>query len=397
MGAGVSALRVETGLDLLVSEDFQRLRGKRIALLANQASVNADLQHILQLLARQDDLELVRIFAPEHGLYSDAQDQVGLDSSSSGGKVPIQSLYGKDFSSLWPAIEDLQDVDLLLADVPDIGSRYYTYFNSLAFCMQKAGEAGCAVMVLDRPNPIGGTAMEGCILDSPMQSFVGYFPIPARHGMTIGELSLLVNGRYGIDAELEVVPMKNWRREMYFDDTGLPWVLPSPNMPTPDTALVYPGGCLVEGSNLSEGRGTTRPFELIGAPGLDSDELCRMLNDEDLPGLRLRPTIFTPTFHKFAGLPCGAVQVHVSDRRTFRPWLTYMLLLSFIGKIHSDFDWFRGTYEFVSDRLAIDLLIGDEALRKKLEAGAGREVFEKWNTPAFEKFKAMRHEVLLYH
>ncbi len=387
---------VRSGLDRLVAEDFRRLRGKRVGLLTHQPGVDRHLRHALGLFRRSDRVNLVRLFAPEHGFGGEAQDQIQLGRKSLEKDLETVTLYGDRFESLWPDPEHLAGLDVLVADIQDVGSRYYTYYTTLLFCMERAALVGLPILVLDRPNPIGGQAVEGPVLRESMRSFVGYYPLPVRHGLTVGELARLANESFGIGAELEVLPMEGWTGDMGFSDTGLPFVMPSPNMPTEDTAWVYPGGCLLEGTNLSEGRGTTRPFELFGAPWLDAERLAEKLTADELPGVRFRPTRFQPTFHKFAGEICRGLQVHVTDRRSFLPWKTYVAILRHIVSHHPEFDWRRETYEFVSDRLAIDLLFGDPAFRLALEAGASLEEIDGLHAGQRRDFEDLRKRYFLY-
>ena len=387
---------VQTGLDSLAAENFKRLAGCRVGVLAHSASVDKKLRHIVPLLSNAPKVELVRIFAPEHGLSGAVQDQVSIRRDGRWRDIPAIALYGDRFHTLWPEPESLADLDVLVADIQDVGSRYYTFFNTLAFCMEVAAQTDTRVMVLDRPNPIGGIDIEGPMLDPGMQSFVGYFSLPSRHGMTVGEMAAYVNREHGLGAELEVVAMEGWRRGMYYEDTGLHWVLPSPNMPTVDTAMVYPGGCLLEGTNLSEGRGTTRPFELFGAPYLDAEALCRRMEGENLPGVLFRPTAFVPTFHRYCEKHCRGLMIHVTDRRAFRPWLTYVLAIRHIAETHREFDWHRDSYEFVSDRLAIDLLLGSPGLRGAIERGEGAETFAAWDGEQLGRFDRKRREYMMY-
>ncbi|RJO64373.1 MAG: DUF1343 domain-containing protein [Myxococcales bacterium] len=390
---------VLTGLDVLAAEACERLRGQRVAVLCHQASVDGRCRHILDILSAAPDVLLGRVFAPEHGLDGLLQDQVTMARAGAAGRreaVPVVNLYGDDFASLWPSLDDLDDIDVLVADLQDVGARYYTFYTTLAFCMERAALAGVRVVVLDRPNPIGGVEVEGPLPKPEMRSFVGYYALPARHGLTLGELALFINDEYKLGADLEIVPMRGWRRDMRFIDTGLPWVMPSPNMPTPETALVYPGGCLLEGTNLSEGRGTTRPFELFGAPFVDGRELARRLDAEGLPGALFRPVAFQPTFHKWAGRRCSGVQAHVTDARLFRPWLTYVLALRHVFEMHKELAWRTEPYEFVTNRLAIDLLLGDPALRQAIESGADRAAFAEWGQPELADYDARRQAYLLY-
>ena len=371
---------VQSGLDVLLEEGIGRLRGRRVGVLCHPASVSGRLIHVVDALAAAK-VNLTRLFGPEHGIRGEAQDMVGVDSQrDSRTGIPVTSLYGESESSLSPTAEGLADVDVLVVDLQDVGSRYYTFIWTMALSLQSAARAGVSVLVLDRPNPIGGSQMEGGEVNPLFESFVGLGSIPVRHGLTIGEVAHLV--RHGmpwggqrfakpLDCDLQVVAMRGWNRNAFFDTTGLPWVLPSPNMPSVDTALVYPGSCLLEGTNISEGRGTTRPFELLGAPFVDGFQLAERLAEDRLPGVVFRALSFRPTFHKFSGQVCGGIQIHVVDRTAFRPYLTGIAVLRALYSIAGEaFRWRREKYEFVSDRPAIDLLTGGDAVRKGIEAGA---------------------------
>lgn len=391
-------MTVRTGLEVAMSDPgrFGLASGARVGLVAHPASVDADLRHAVGRLA-ESGLRLVRLFGPEHGIGGEAQDMEPVDGRRETGGPEEVSLYGEDESSLKPRREHLADLDAVVVDLQDVGSRYYTYVYTLAYVMETAAEVGVPVVVFDRPNPIGGRITEGPVLEERCASFVGRYPIPVRHGLTAGELARLFRERFGIDAALTVVPMEGWRRAMQFEDTGLPWVLPSPNMPTPDTARVYPGGCLIEGTNLSEGRGTTRPFEWLGAPWLDAPALARRLDDLRLPAVAFRACAFRPGFQKFAGQTCAAIQVHPLDPVGFRPFLTYLTILAEIRRLHPDrFDWRREPYEFVDDRLAIDLLLGRSELRQALEAGVDPLDLERGWSEELDAFDGIRDEVRLY-
>jgi len=361
---------VKTGLDVLVDDEMRALKGQRVALLGHPASVDRRLTHLLDACVAHG-VTLVRLFGPEHGILGDAQDMAHVEGSRDARTgVPVVSLYGPTRESLFLQARDLDGVDVLVCDLQDIGSRYYTFAYTIAFAMRAAAQAGVKCVVLDRPNPIGGALVEGGDVDARFSSFVGEYPLAMRTGLTLGELARLFADVDGHGGALEVVWMQGWHRALPFSSTGLPWVLPSPNMPTVDTALVYPGGCLYEGTNLSEGRGTTRPFELVGAPYIDDPAaFAAKATAQGVPGCTLRPCFFRPTFQKHAGKLCGGVQVHVVDPLAFRPVRASVAILH-AARTFAGFDWRRETYEFVSDRLAIDLLFGSDAQRLLLERGA---------------------------
>src|SRR5947209_9411309 len=310
--------RVRTGLDRLAAGGILRFRGQRVGLVVHPASVTAELHHAVELFADAPGVRLATVFGPEHGLLGEAQDLIGVgDGSDPLSGIRAVSLYGSTVESLWPTAEQLDGLDVLVIDLQDVGSRYYTFPTTMLYCLEAAAKVGLRCVVLDRPNPVGGEAVEGPLLRPGFASCVGAHPIPIRHGLTIGELARLYKAERTIDVELEIVACEGLTRDMDWDATGLPWVLPSPNMPTVDTAFVYPGQCLIEGTNLSEGRGTTRPFELCGARGIDARRGCQRLTDENLPGIAFRPAWFQPTFQKHAGKRCGGLQLHVTDRYSF--------------------------------------------------------------------------------
>jgi uncharacterized protein YbbC (DUF1343 family) len=311
--------------------------------------------------------------------------------------LPVVSLYGDTVESLRPRAEDLEMLDAVVCDLQDVGSRYYTFVYTLSYLMEAASEAGVAVVVLDRPNPLGGSTLEGPVLDPELASFVGRYPLPVRHGMTIGELARMFNEAFGIGCDLRVVEMGGWRRSMRFEDTGLPWVPPSPNVPTPATARVYPGGCLIEGTNLSEGRGTTTPFELVGAPWIDGERLAAALSSEDLDGALFRPATFRPMFQKHAGQSCSGIQLIVNDPESFRPFAAYLTLIREARRQSGDaFEWRTEAYEFETSRLAIDLLLGRSDLRPLLESGARLEAMQRLWEGDLDQFRASRRPFLLY-
>ena len=353
------------------------------------------LEHAATLLADLRGARLVRLFAPEHGLWGGRQDHAHIAHTRDAlTRLPVVSLYG---ARREPTAAMLRGLDALVVDLQDVGARYYTFQWTMALAMRACGRAGVEVIVLDRPNPLGGEVVEGNIPDPRFASFVGLHPLPARHGLTIGEVARWVRREHGVRCRLTVVPMRGWRRAMQWEDTDLPWVAPSPNMPTPDTARVYPGGCLVEGTNLSEGRGTTRPFELVGAPWLDGPAWAAALERLRLPGVVFRPTRFTPTFHKWAGRSCGGVQIHVTDRERFKPFLTTLGMLATARRLgQRRFAWKRPPYEFERRRLPIDILLGTDAIRRALERGATPASLEHGWARDLAAWKRRRADALLY-
>jgi uncharacterized protein YbbC (DUF1343 family) len=388
---------VQPGLEVLL-DDPRPIAGKKIGLVTNQSGVTGDLRHVVDLLHRGTGWKLTTLFGPEHGIWGEAQDMahVGHSVDPMTG-LTVYSLYGASENDLAPRPELLRGLDALVIDLQDIGARYYTFIYTMALCMREAGKAGVQVIVLDRPNPIDGVHLEGNIREDKYSSFVGMFALPTRHGMTAGELAQYFNKVFKLDCDLVVVPMRGWQRSMWFDQTGLPWVIPSPNMPTVGTATVYPGMCLIEGTNLSEGRGTTHPFELFGAPWLEPFRLAEKLNAVNLPGVRFRPHYFMPTFQKHAGKVCGGVELHVTNRDIFEPFRTGLWCVKVARDIDPEqFDWRRETYEFVSDRLAIDLLAGSARYRELVESGGNIEDWVAgWKEPLRE-FEEAREEFLLY-
>jgi uncharacterized protein YbbC (DUF1343 family) len=396
---------VETGLDRIWQERIDLLRGRRVAVLCHPASVDRELVHIVDRLTA-NGVRPVRLFGPEHGVRGEAQDMIGVsDDRDSRTGIPVTSLYGESFESLTPTREELSGVDVLVVDLQDVGSRYYTYVWTMALALRAAASAGVAVVVLDRPNPLGGVVVEGGTVRPGCESFVGLGAVPVRHGLTIGEIAQLValgmpwgGDRFArpLDCDLTVLAMRGWRRAMTFTETELPWVMPSPNMPTPDTALCYPGQCLFEATNLSEGRGTTRPFELVGAPFLDGYAWAEALAAAKLPGIRFRPLSFRPMFHKFAGRSCGGVQLHVADPSQFRPYRTGIALLAAARRLAPDgFRWRAEPYEFVADPPAIDLLTGSDDVRRGIEAGASLADMEASFVGFEREFAERRRPALL--
>jgi uncharacterized protein YbbC (DUF1343 family) len=382
------------GLESLLARPG-RWRGLRLGLVTNPSAVTRGLRHAVLALRAVRGLRLGALFAPEHGLWADAQDLVEVeDARDPATGLPVHSLYGQTRK---PTRDMLEGVDALLFDVQDVGARYYTFISTLLLALEACAAHGRRLVVLDRPNPLGGEVLDGNVLDPDYLSFVGVHPLPVRHGLTLGELALLFREERELRVDLTVVRMRGWRRAMHFEDTGLPWVMTSPNMPTVDTAFVYPGGCLVEGTNLSEGRGTTRPFELVGAPWLDPWRLAAELEAERIPGARFRPVFFRPTFHKHAGRPCGGVQVHVTDRRRFPAWLAYLLLIFHARRQDpARFAWRDPPYEYERVRPPLDVLCGTDRVRRCLEAGRSpRTLLPSWRDD-LARFRRRRAPYLLY-
>jgi uncharacterized protein YbbC (DUF1343 family) len=362
----MTAMSVVLGSDILFER--QLLRGRTIGLVANPASVDERLRHV----AERADAAGVRVgalFGPQHGFHSDLQENMieSPHATDDRRRVPVYSLYSETRE---PTAKMLDGLDALVIDLQDVGTRIYTYIYTMANCLRAARTHGLPVVVCDRPNPIGGIDVEGPGLDPAFTSFVGQFPIPMRHGMTIGELAKMFNEHFGLGAKLEVVAMKGWTRDQYFDRTGLAWIPPSPNIPTLDSAIVYPGTVLLEGTNVSEGRGTTRPFEFVGAPWVDPDPFAASLNVLGLPGVHFRPIAFEPTFHKHAGTLCGGCQIHVTDRATFQPVAAGVAVIDAFRRAGPGaFAWRDPPYEYEHDKPPIDILYGSAALREGLAKG----------------------------
>jgi uncharacterized protein YbbC (DUF1343 family) len=385
---------VTLGSETLVASS--RLKGARVGVVCNHASVGHGLVHIVDQLVASDGVDLAAIFGPQHGFRSDVQDNMVETPHATDPlkRVPIYSLYS---DTREPTAEMLQGLDALVIDLQDIGARIYTYIYTMANCLRACARHGVPVLVCDRPNPIGGVAIEGAALTPGYESFVGQFPIPMRHGMTIGELARFFNDRFALGATLDVIQMQGWRREMLADDTDLPWVMPSPNMPTLDTAIVYPGTVLFEGTLLSEGRGTTRPFELVGAPGVQAESFAKAMNALDLPGVVFRPAVFEPTFQKHARSTCGGCQIHVTDRTAFRPVVTGVALIVMFRQHMPGQDlWRQPPYEYEKEKLPFDILSGSSRLREQIEAGIPAErLAEGWREDE-TAFAEARKPFLLY-
>ena len=385
---------ISIGLENLANSDVT-LTGKRLGLLCNQASTDHRLRHSRDVILDHYGKQLSCLFSPQHGFFSEKQDNM-IESdhcTDSVSGLPVFSLYGETRK---PSAAMFDHLDVLLIDIVDVGTRVYTFLYTMAYCMEAAAEYGKQVVVLDRPNPVAG-AVEGNILREDCTSFVGLYPIPMRHGMTFGELALFINEEFAIGADLKVVPMQGWKRSMLFRDTGFPWVAPSPNMPTPETALVYPGQVIWEGTNCSEGRGTTLPFEFVGAPFWEHGPILERLAATDLPGCYFRPLVFQPTSGKWAEQSCVGFQIHVTDAAAFLPYRTSLALLQAVMQCYpEEFSYKAPPYEYEFERLPMDLILGDRKLREGLEHGEVLVDLEKKWQPELARFEQQRMKYLLY-
>jgi uncharacterized protein YbbC (DUF1343 family) len=388
---------VQTGLEVLL-EKPELIGDRGWALLANQAAVTIGLDPARTALKAVAAGPLVRLFAPEHGLDGVAQDMEAVaDSRDPVTGCVVRSLYGSNADTLAPSPGDLEDLGVMVVDVPDIGARYYTFAATMDWVMAACERSGVEIVVLDRPNPIGGSKREGGLVEGGFESFVSQLPVPIRHGMTLGEIALLLQRDRYPRLELTVIPCRGWRRRDWLDETGLPWVPPSPNMPTLDTAALYPGLCLVEATTLSEGRGTTRPFHLVGAPWLHAERLVERLRDLGLGGIAFRSARFRPEFDKHEGTTCAGVELHVTDRRALEPVALGLHLVKAIHDLHpNDFAWRIDPYEFRGDVPALDLLTGTPAARELIESSRDLSpLFESWRR-SVKDFEERLQGVLLY-
>jgi len=387
---------VQVGLEVLLQDVPGVVRGRRVGLICNQSSVSHTFEHAADLLHQHPEFQLTALFGPQHGIRGDVQDNMietahGMDRSTG---LPVHSLYSETRE---PTEKMLEDVEVLVFDMQDVGCRIYTFVYTLANCMRVAGKLGKTVVVCDRPNPINGVNVSGNILDPEYASFVGLFPLPTRHGMTVGELAQMFQKRFDVKCALEIVPMQGWKRQYWLDDTNAPWVMPSPNMPTLDTATVFPGTVHFEGTQLSEGRGTTKPFELVGAPYIDPDAYAKQLTALALPGVIFRSCVFQPTFQKHAKVSCGGVQIHVVDRDCFDPVVAGIAMVKVAYDMYPDeFRWKEPPYEYVFDKNPFDVISGTNKIREAIEGGADLgSITEGWETAASE-FEKLREPYLLY-
>lgn len=387
---------VKTGCDTISTDSCRRLKGKRVGLLVNPASVTRRFQSTTDVLV-SNGIRLERLFGPQHGLRGNTQANMieweGFTHPALG--IPVYSLYGEHRA---PSRQMLDGLECVVIDLPDVGARPYTYLWTSLLMMRECAKSGIEVVVLDRPNPIGGAAVEGMLLVEEYQSFVGLFPLPMRHGLTIGEALAMMNAQGAIGCELHTVKMEGWNRAMLFDDTTLPWVLPSPNMPTPDTALVYPGTVLLEGTNISEGRGTTKPFEIIGAPWIEPHAFAAEVTSHGLRGVSFRPLQFSPAWDKYAHELCGGIQVHVTDRKRFQPVRCGAAIIAAAKRLSPDsFRWKEPPYEYEFELPPIDVISGNPTLRETIDSGSDlSSLFEAWEQDE-KRFRAERKPFLLYH
>lgn len=386
--------RVRLGSEVLLDSTY--LDGKRVGIVCNPASIDGAFRHVADRLLVHPQAKLAAIFGPQHGFRSDVQENMieTAHAEDAVRRVPVYSLYSETRE---PTAEMLRGIDVLVVDLQDVGTRIYTYIYTMSYCLAAGRKHGVKVVVCDRPNPIGGAQVEGPMLARGFESFVGLYPIPMRHGMTIGEVARLFNEAFGIGADLEVVRMEGWTRAMYHDDTGLPWVMPSPNIPTLDSAIVYPGAVLFEGTNVSEGRGTTRPFELVGAPWIAGERFADAMNRLAIPGVFFRPVLFEPTFHKHARQSCGGCQIHVTDRMSYPAVHAGVALVEAFRAASPDrFAWRDPPYEYEHEKLPFDILAGSAATRGQIEAGMpAAEIARSWE-PDVARFLETRRRFLMY-
>jgi uncharacterized protein YbbC (DUF1343 family) len=389
-------MSVKLGIEMFLEDKQSIIRGARVGAVVHPASVLRNLRHTADALRECRGFRLVSLFGPQHGARGEKQDNM-VESEfyrDPDTGLPVHSLYGE---TRRPTEAMLQDVDALLFDLQDVGTRVYTFIHTMAYCMEACALFGKRMIVLDRPNPINGQQMEGNLLHPDYRSFVGLYPIPMRHGMTVGELARFLNSEYKINCDLTVIPMEGWHRDYWYDQTGLPWIMPSPNLPTLDSATVYPGTVLIEGTMMSEGRGTTRPFELIGAPFINSQVFAEKLNALKLPGVQFRPTNFQTTFQKWMGEMCGGVQIHVLDRELFEPYLTGIALISTAASLYPKaFQWRQPPYEYECEKLPIEILSGGKSIPRMIQNGiAIEQIRQSWENDV-STFRKQREPYLLY-
>ncbi len=389
--------KVKLGIEKLLETSPKWLKEKRIGLLVNQASVDSHLRHTADLLMQSYPHNIKALFGPQHGIRGEKQDNMveSDDFIHPRFNLPVFSLYGV---TRIPTREMLEHIDILIIDLKDVGTRVYTFISTMAYCLEAAKQYDKKVVVLDRPNPIGGDKLEGNLLKDEFRSFVGFSPLPMRHGLTIGELALLFNQHYKIGCELEIISMDGWNRSMLFNETGLHWIPPSPNMPTPATAMVYPGQVILEGTNLSEGRGTTNPFELFGSPFIDPHQLKKKVASRKLLGIHLREVFFQPTFNKWENEVCGGLHIHVTDARTYQPYVTTLAIIQDIITLYPHhFAWRTPPYEYEKEKIPVDIITGDKNLREGIERQKEIADLEKTWQKELQDFKKITQSFLLYN
>jgi len=389
--------KVKLGIEKLIETPPKWLGEKRIGILVNQASVDRCLRHTADLLMHSYPSTIKALFGPQHGIRGEKQDNMveSDDFIHPQFNIPVFSLYG---AARTPTGEMLEQIDVLIIDLQDVGTRVYTFITTMAYCLKAAQQHHKKVVVLDRPNPIGGIMVEGNLLKEEFRSFVGIYPLPMRHGLTIGELALLFNNHYQIGCELEIIPMEGWNRQMLFHETGLHWIPPSPNMPTPLTALVYPGQVVLEGTNLSEGRGTTSPFEYCGAPFINPYQLKKETQKRKLPGIYLREVFFQPTFNKWQNEVCGGVQIHLTDPEAYKPYHTTLALIQdCISLYPHHFAWRMPPYEYETEKMPVDLLIGDKNVREGIERQEDITLLEESWQKELMSFREKARSCFIYH
>jgi uncharacterized protein YbbC (DUF1343 family) len=387
--------RVKSGLEQLVAQPAKWVEHSRLGLLSNPASVDPQWNHARTLINQCLPGKLKALYSPQHGFFAEKQDNMveSDDLIDPATNLPVFSLYG---TTRIPTAEMLDPIDVLIIDLQDVGTRVYTFIYTVSYCLEAARKYHKKVVVLDRPNPVNGLQVEGNCLSESWASFVGRYPIPMRHALTIGELCQMFNSHFGINCDLTVIPMKGWQRSMYFRDSGLPWVAPSPNLPTVDSTMVYPGQVIWEGTDVSEGRGTTQPFEIFGAPYFDTHQILSALNGK-IRGAVLRPTVFEPTSNKWQETSCNGFQIHVTDPEAFSPYSTSLKLLQSVLTAHGDqFEWKQPPYEYETKRLPIDLILGDQTIRHRLEAGEPVGDIEASWQDGLEEFKEISRQFHLY-
>ncbi len=388
--------QIQTGLERFIENPPLVAHDKTMGLLCNPASVDSNFIHSRHLINQIFPGQLTALFSPQHGFYAEKQDNM-IESdhiTDPDLQIPVFSLYS---NARIPTKEMFDLFDILVVDLQDVGTRVYTFIYTVSYCLEAAKAYGKKVIILDRPNPINGISVEGNILKPDYASFVGRFPIPMRHGLTIGELMLLFNDHYEIKCDLDIISMKNWKRSMYFQDTGLPWIAPSPNLPTPISAMVYPGQVIWEGTNISEGRGTTQPFELFGAPFLNTNNILSSLKESDVSGATLRPVFFEPTANKWTGKQCRGFQIHIKNPDKFAPYKFSLKLLQMIFHFNKDkFEWKQPPYEYEFERMPIDLILGNKEIRTQLEQNKNLDEMEKSWKNELETFSSLKQKFHLY-